>query len=166
MPKPSAQSVSAPVSRLRWLYPIALACVVVIASGRSQVAAPPVGHIDKIAHFAIFGLLATLVARCPGVHRFRYAILAASIFGIADEFRQSFTPGRFVEIADWVADTAGAALAVTLYAFWPWYRRVLETPLRLRRRRSAPTANAAEASASVIVTPAVTTAAEQSASAS
>lgn len=111
--------------------------MVVIASGRSQVAAPPIVNIDKIVHFSIFGLLATLVARSPGVHRFRYAILAVSLFGITDEIRQSFTPGRSVEFADWIADTSGAALAVTLYAFWPWYRHLLETPLRLRRRRTA-----------------------------
>ncbi len=134
MLKPAAHELNTPASRLRWLYPIALAAVVIFASGRSQVAAPAVGHFDKIAHFAIFGLLATLVARCPGVYRFRYAIVAVSCFGIADELRQSFTPGRYVELADWVADTAGAVVAVTLYAFWPWYRRLLEFPLfRLRR---------------------------------
>lgn len=111
-----------------------LAGMVVIASGRSQVAAPSINHFDKVAHFSIFGLLATLIARCPGVRRFRYAILIVSLFGISDEFRQSFTPGRSVEFADWMADTLGAATAVSLYAFWPWYRRLLETPLRLRRR--------------------------------
>lgn len=135
MPTSSAQSHA---SKLRWLYPLALAAVVVIASGRSQVAAPPVVNIDKIVHFSVFGLLATLLARCPGVRRFRYAIALVSLFGISDEFRQSFTPGRSVEFADWMADTLGAATAVTLYAFWPWYRRLLEFPLRLRRRRAAP----------------------------
>lgn len=124
----------AAVSKARWLYPVALAVMVVIASGRSQVAAPPVVNIDKLIHFSVFGLLATLVARCPGVHRFRYAILVVSCFGIADEIRQSFTPGRSVEFADWIADTSGALTAVMLYAFWPWYRRLLETPLRFRRR--------------------------------
>lgn len=128
---------SAAVSKTRWFYPVALAAMVVIASGRSHVAAPPVVNIDKLIHFSIFGLLASLVARCPGVHRFRYAILVVSCFGIADEIRQSFTPGRSVEFADWIADTSGAATAVVLYAFWPWYRRLLETPLRFRRRPAA-----------------------------
>jgi len=111
--------------------------MVVIASSRSQVAAPSVSYFDKIAHFSVFGLLGTLIARSPGVRRFRYAILIVSLFGISDEFRQSFTPGRSVEFADWMADTLGAALAVSLYAFWPGYRRLLETPLRLRRPRAA-----------------------------
>ncbi len=116
-----------------------------VASGQSHVAGPPVVNIDKLAHFTIFGLLATLVARCPGVRRFRYAILLVSLFGITDEFRQSFTPGRSVEFADWVADTAGALTAVSLYVFWPRYRRLLETPLRLRRPKSASSLVAAPA---------------------
>jgi hypothetical protein len=111
--------------------------MVVVASGQSQIAAPQGIGFDKVAHFSVFGLLATLVARCPGVLRFRYAILLVSLFGISDEFRQSFTPGRAVEFADWVADTLGAVTAVTLYAFCPAYRRLLETPLRLRRRAAS-----------------------------
>jgi VanZ family protein len=121
-------------SRLRWLYPLALAAVVVIASGRSHVAAPPGVGFDKLAHFCVFGLLGTLLSRSPGVRRFRHAILIVSLFGICDEVRQSFTPGRSVEFADWMADTLGATLAVALYAFWPAYRNLLETPLRLRFR--------------------------------
>lgn len=119
---------------------MALAATVILASGRNQVAAPSVIGFDKLAHFSVFGLLATLIARCPGVHRFRYAIAIVSLFGISDEFRQSFTPGRSVEVADWIADTLGAGTAVTLYAFWPWYRRLLETPMRLRGRKAASSA--------------------------
>jgi hypothetical protein len=47
-----------------------------------------------------------------------------------------------VELADWVADTAGASLAVLLYTFWPAYRRLLEWSLPTLRRparaRTAP----------------------------
>jgi VanZ family protein len=135
-------------SAWRWAYPLALAAVVVFASGRGQVAAPSIVNFDKLAHFAIFGLLATLVARCPGVSRFRYAIVLASLFGIGDEFRQSFTPGRSVELADWMADTAGAVTAVTAYVLWPAYRRLLETPLRWRRRGPARAAAGAASSIS------------------
>lgn len=119
----------------RWLYPLALAVMVVVASGRSQVAAPAIINIDKIVHFSIFGLLATLVARAPGIRHVWWALAIASLFGIGDEFHQSFTPGRSVEFADWLADTSGAALAVCLYTSWTWYRRLLETPLRIPSRR-------------------------------
>lgn len=121
--------------------------MVVVASGRSQVAAPHISHIDKLSHFCVFGLLATLVVRAPGLKRWWWAVAVVSAFGISDEFRQSFTPGRSVEFADWLADTSGAALAVTLYTFWSWYRRLLETPLHLpckaRRRTDAVQADVA-----------------------
>ena len=64
-----------------------------------------------------------------------FSILLTSAYGMADEIRQSFTPGRSVEIADWVADTLGACLAVSLYQLWGWYRRLLETPLFTRKQR-------------------------------
>lgn len=122
--------------RLLWFYPVAVAAMVVVASGRSQVAAPEIVDIDKVIHFSVFGLIATDVARALGRRRGWWAILIVSLFGISDELRQSLTPGRSVEVADWVADTLGAAFATTLYLKWAWYRRLLETPLRWRGRGS------------------------------
>jgi VanZ family protein len=110
-----------------------------MASSRSQVAAPDVPDIDKIAHFFVYGLLGTLLARVPQVVVWRglgvyWAVALASFFGISDEFHQSFTPGRSVELADWVMDTSGAALAVFIYARWSAYRRFMECPLAPRSR--------------------------------
>lgn len=121
------------ISPWQWSYAVALAVLIVWASGRSQVAAPSVTGFDKAAHFAVFGLLATLAARpMRGPHAWR-AVVIVSLFGGSDELRQSFTPGRSMEFADWIADTAGAALAVTAYTAWAWYRRLLETPLWKRK---------------------------------
>lgn len=105
-----------------------------MASGRSQVAAPEVPGIDKIAHFFVYGLLGTLIARVPAVASWRglgayWAIVICSLYGISDEFHQSFTPGRSVEFADWAMDTGGAALAVFVYTYWRLYRGLLELPL-------------------------------------
>ena len=146
---PHPASPAAARSRLVWVYPLALATMIVFASSRSQVATPPgLVNIDKLVHFSIFGLLATLVARSPGPRRPWHAIALVSLFGASDELRQSFTPGRSMEFADWIADTSGAALAVTLYTLWPWYRRLLESPLRLRPlRRPNPTAAPVSSSA-------------------
>lgn len=101
-------------------------------------------HFDKVAHFAAFGLLATLWARAlaaGGSTLVRAALLALAVtsgYGALDEYHQSFTPGRDVEFADWLADSSGAAMAVVLYAAWPAYRQVLEQPLRrFTRRRPA-----------------------------
>lgn len=119
-----------------WAWAVAVAATVFVASGRSQVASPGIVDFDKVAHGLVFGLIATLVARSFRSRRLAWvAIVITSAYGGADEFRQSFTAGRSVEFADWVADTAGALLAVTLYLLWPWYRRVLETRLFARKRQ-------------------------------
>ncbi len=90
-------------------------------------AKPEIFGIDKVAHFAVFGLLATLVVR-TGCRPW-LAVLLVALFGFTDEWRQSFTPGRTVEVADWVADTLGAITAVAIYTRWTRYRVWLEGPL-------------------------------------
>ena len=135
------EPVTAPLSPWQASWPILLAVMIVIASGRSQVAGPDIHHIDKVTHFSVYGLLATLVCRLrPGRVAAWCSVLAVSAFGASDEWHQTFTPGRTIEFGDWVADTAGAAVAVALYVHWHWYRRSLETPLW---RRRAPAATAA-----------------------
>lgn len=110
--------------------------MIVVASGRSEVAAPSIIGIDKVAHFGVFGLLAILVVRNGfPPRRAWFAVLAVSLFGLTDEWHQSFTPGRFVEFADWVADTLGAIIAVTIYVRWPLARALLERPVWRRQRR-------------------------------
>jgi VanZ family protein len=109
-----------------------LVLLVFSASGRPSLAAPDPGFsYDKAAHFLVFGLIATSVARIGFIRRlgWRGAVVAAvavSLYGALDEFRQSLTPGRSVEFADWTADTAGAFLAAFLYQGWARYRGLLE----------------------------------------
>lgn len=89
---------------------------------------------DKVGHFALYGALATAIARHPGLSRWPWlgawwAIVLASAYGLGDEFRQSLTIVRLFEWDDWIADTLGAALAVALYLRWPWYRSWMERPV-------------------------------------
>jgi VanZ family protein len=124
----------------QWVYAVALASTVVWASGHGQVAAPDVVNFDKIAHFLVFGLMATLTLRSFRRAHMVWAVLVVSMFGAIDELHQSFTPGRSMDYHDWLADTLGAILAAVLYHFWPWYRGLLETPVfkpRLRPRNVA-----------------------------
>lgn len=122
------------------LWPLFLVAVIFTASGQSKLAAPDPGFsYDKIVHFLVFGLLATAVVRIESIRRlgWRGAVLAAvmvSAYGGIDEFRQSLTPGRMVEFADWVADTLGAALAAGLYQSVAFYRGLLEKRPFARRR--------------------------------
>jgi VanZ family protein len=116
----------------RLFWPALLAGAVFLASSRPRLATPvEFSHMDKVVHALTFGLMATLLVRVffRPRHPVRSALVAiacASLFGITDEFHQSYTPGRTVDVGDWIADTGGAMLAVTLYTLWPWYRRVLE----------------------------------------
>jgi VanZ family protein len=91
--------------------------------------------IDKVAHFLVFGLLATLLLRSPlSRGKAWLAILIVSLFGITDEWHQSFVPGRSCDVYDWISDTLGATLAVMLYRHWGLYRRVLEWTPKYRRQ--------------------------------
>ncbi len=74
---------------------------------------------DKLQHavwFLLLGLLAWRAARLgEGWGRGRSAatiLLAAALWGISDEWHQSFVPGRSVEAADVAADVTGTAVAL------------------------------------------------------
>jgi VanZ family protein len=116
--------------------------VIFVISGSQQLATPDLGFLfleDKIAHFLIFGLVATSILRTPkfkdlSLRSLLITALITSAYGAFDEVRQSLTPGRSVEFADWLADTFGAFAAVTLYAKWNWYRRLLEWHCLIKRR--------------------------------
>ena len=114
------------------IWPLALVLVIFAGSSQSSLATPDPGFsYDKLAHFLVFGLLATSILRIPyflGKHwrGILLTILIVSSYGVMDEFRQMFTDGRSVEFKDWVADTGGAILASILYLKWNWYRQILE----------------------------------------
>lgn len=146
-------------SNPRWrllAWPVLLAITIFVASGQSDVAAPPgIPSVDKLAHFLVFGLMATLVVR-PFFHRERrlrsvvITVAITSLYGGLDEIHQSFTPGRSVEVFDWVADTSGAVIAAVAYAYWPGWRDLLEhgmrrRPVAARGRSMAAGANAVTA---------------------
>jgi VanZ family protein len=76
---------------------------------------------DKALHCAGYAGLAALVARaCSGEgwswgRAWLAGTLAASAYGISDEFHQAFVAGRDSEVLDWVADTVGAAVGATSF---------------------------------------------------
>ncbi|ADI14881.1 VanZ family protein [Truepera radiovictrix] len=71
---------------------------------------------DKLFHAANFGVLGLLILFASG--RPLLAVLLASLYGAVDELHQATVPGRSADVADWVADTLGAAFAVTLAVLW------------------------------------------------
>jgi VanZ family protein len=129
--EPPPPTSNPPVTRrLRWIWPLAMAALVVFASSRSHISGPNINNFDKVVHFSVFGLLATLICRTGlGWRSAVWALVLASAFGATDEWHQSFVPGRSCDVFDWLADTLGAAVAVTGYTGWRSYRSLLEWPL-------------------------------------
>jgi VanZ family protein len=67
---------------------------------------------DKLAHFAMYGVLGWLSGRgwlMSGLRRGALTVvLLVVLMGAADELRQRRVAGRSAEVADWLADTTGA----------------------------------------------------------
>jgi VanZ family protein len=92
------------------------------ASSLSAVPSLPGGLSDYTGHFIGYTLLAALAirafarARWSGVNgRSAWkAVVMSSLYGVTDEFHQSFVPGRSPSAADWCVDTAGACVGVGL----------------------------------------------------
>ena len=76
--------------------------------------------LDKVAHAVSFGVLALLFYFAT--RRALLSILLASLYGVTDEFHQSLVPGRDADLFDWMADTLGAALAISALLFLKRWR--------------------------------------------
>ncbi len=74
--------------------------------------------VKKTAHMVEYGILALLLYRAFRGYKLNktraviLSILLAGIYGVSDEFHQSFTPGREPHIRDVAFDTIGASLAM------------------------------------------------------
>jgi VanZ family protein len=101
----------------RWLPVLAWIAVNVTMSHQPTVPLPGIPLADKAMHAAAYALLAILLARAlpsrAGRGADRWTLIAALCFlyGLADEWHQSFVPGRSCDVGDALADVAGAALA-------------------------------------------------------
>lgn len=74
------------------------------------------GKYGTPAHFVVYAVLGgLLLLALPRAERpwvaLVTAVVIASLYGITDEYHQSFVPGRVPDIADWAVDTAGALTA-------------------------------------------------------
>lgn len=83
---------------------------------------PSVPGIDKIGHMAIYGLLAVTVLWLLGSAKqvdptgtALKTVLLCVIYGLSDEWHQSFIPGRMVGCYDLLADLAGSVLVAAIW---------------------------------------------------
>ncbi|MGZ4978273.1 MAG: VanZ family protein [Methylobacter sp.] len=81
---------------------------------------------DKVLHAGAYFIMGVLAWRSFKQLDYRPIILAllsitfCSLYGISDEWHQSFVEGRVSDITDWIADTSGASLAVFLLYRLQW----------------------------------------------
>jgi VanZ family protein len=89
---------------------------------------PPAGKTlpDWANHAAAYGILSVLVCRARAgglraplpIARAAAAIGFCALYGITDEWHQSFVPTRTAEARDVISDTLGATLAAAAFAGW------------------------------------------------
>ena len=105
-----------------WRYLPVLAMMAVIFFLSSQPGdsfqLPDVPDIDKLLHSLVYGTLAAtalfavpvgFARRRPGMAAV-LVVLFCLVYGISDEFHQSFVPGRTPSVWDLAADVLGASL--------------------------------------------------------
>jgi VanZ family protein len=110
----------------RWLWnwgPAVLQMAAIFAaSSLSTKPDLPGGLSDSTGHFIGYTLLGALAIRGFAQGRWRgvtgrsawQAVVMSSLYGVTDEFHQSFVPGRSPSVEDWCVDTLGALTAVVL----------------------------------------------------
>ncbi len=115
---------------LAWVPIVAYSAFIYFISSRETV--PRTGdfpHADKVLHFGAYGLWALLgtvpvVRLWPRIGGVRLALIvgiAGALYGLGDEWHQSFVPGRDASVGDLAADAAGA-FAGAAVAAWAWAR--------------------------------------------
>jgi hypothetical protein len=101
--------------------PVVLQMIVIfIASSIPYLGALPGGMSDKSGHGIGYGILGAVLLRAFAGGRLRgvtwgraaAALLVATLYGVSDEFHQSFVPGRSPDPDDVLADVIGAAAVV------------------------------------------------------
>ncbi len=73
---------------------------------------------DKLYHAGAYSVMGLLAWRSfkhfiePSIILGLLCLAFCSLYGLSDEWHQSFVAGRESDSADWLADTSGAALAI------------------------------------------------------
>jgi VanZ family protein len=106
-----------------WVPPILYMILIFRVSSVSEPMPAVTAHVwDKLLHMGGFGFLAVLFYRAYDGEGAGWriaamlALLSTSLYGASDEWHQAFVPLRTSDVADWIADTTGGALAILLYA--------------------------------------------------
>ncbi len=101
-----------------WTPVILYVALIFLVSGSKLPSGPGAGW-DKVLHTAAYCGLGVLCLRAThgGLGRLGWSATLVALFltvghGAFDEWHQSRVPGRHASVADWLADVAGAGLAL------------------------------------------------------
>jgi VanZ family protein len=105
---------------LRWLPAGAWMALIFLLSSLSELPNAPAGLPQdvflKLSHVVGYGVLALLIEHALARPRSGkpVALLLTMLYGLSDEWHQSFTPGRMPDPGDLLADVFGAFAALWL----------------------------------------------------
>jgi VanZ family protein len=131
MPKQRSSSPAVSSNRrwLLWLLPITWAGIIFIISAQPKEALERLGlsglFVSVAGHLTTYFILMTLLVlafRFANGVPFRRACLISfvivAVYGLSDEYHQSFVPGRTPTVVDWIVDLIGAAAAWLVMSYW------------------------------------------------
>ncbi len=109
--------------RVLWVWGPALAWMAgTFYISHQSVVDIPLGAPDYLAHGVAYAVLGGLYVRALAGGQLATArwslvwpaVVLAALYGLSDEFHQSFIPGRLASVSDLVADTVGALAGASL----------------------------------------------------
>ena len=128
-----------------WLPLLAWMGVIFYLSAQPDLPGPPspwlVDLLANVAHFVLYAVLAFLWWRAlTGGRRTETLILgltfvAAVLYGLSDEYHQSFVPGRDPSLKDLFVDAVGAATVLGLI-WWRSFRNTKRRSIRSARKEA------------------------------
>jgi VanZ family protein len=108
-----------------WLPVFTLAAIIFYQSSfATPTVLPRWPYLDKLLHAGVYGLLSALICRALNSlprwrgHLLRLMVagtLLAALYGLSDEWHQSFVPHRSSDAGDLLADLLGAGLGAFIY---------------------------------------------------
>ena len=108
-------------------FPVFIYCFLIFlqSSFPASESIPDLRFMDKLLHFFAYALLSAMILRALRRHyednRFALAMMLSIglsvLYGISDEFHQSFVPSRSADSADVLADLLGSIFGVFLYRY-------------------------------------------------
>ncbi len=113
------------MNRFRYIPMITIMGIIFFLSSQpgTSIDLPDIANLDKALHAIAYGALGLTVLFALPEKKYKanplrvslWVIVFCLLFGISDEFHQSFVPNRFPSVSDLVADTLGGVMAVLIW---------------------------------------------------